>query len=443
MKNLVLLVLIISLLHFCDNNREFADNSIKLPPGDSSIDWLMYKTPTDAGFDEEKLKEVQDYFNESDLASLFIVYKGKVLLALGDYQRRYSCHSIRKSLLNSVYGIYYDKQMINIETNINELNINDVHQLTSREKQATIKHLLQSRSGVYHPAVYETLSMKKSKPARGSYEPGEHWYYNNWDFNVLNSAFRQLTSKNALQVFEKEVAAAIDFEDFRSIDSHYFMDSSVSLHPASSYKLSARDLARFGQLYLQNGTWNGKQILSHKWIVESTRSYSKTNTIRGGYGYLWWIPEVADSIHCFAACGVGTQVLLVVKELELIIVQRVNTYVGEKAPFDMNFYRKIIGAKTSSANLNSEFIKLPEKNDTNFVVQNRENYVGDYKYTDGVYSVKNYRQGLLIIYPGGLKSRLIPITNNRFKVEDIGEIIELENDDHLEIGQLVLIGVTK
>jgi hypothetical protein len=49
--------------------------------------------------------------------------------------------------------------------------------------------LLRSRSGVYHPVDFETESMQKGRPARGSHAPGTLWYYNNWDFNVLYQNF--------------------------------------------------------------------------------------------------------------------------------------------------------------------------------------------------------------------------------------------------------------
>jgi hypothetical protein len=146
-------------------------------------------------------------------------------------------------------------------------------------------------------------------------------------------------------------------------------------------------------------------------------------------------------LHSFAACGVGTQVLLIVKELDLIIVQRVNTYIGKRHYFDLDMYRKIIRAKNKTDIADPELVPLPEKDAPNYLVAEREFYPGNYEYTDGVYSVDKYKEGLIIKYPKGLKSKLIQIDHNRFRVEDVGEIIELVKIHGSDTGKLVLVGV--
>lgn len=69
-----------------------------------------------------------------------------------------------------------------------ELGIDDNEpRLTDEEKRATVHDLLKARSGVYHPALYETARMKEKRPPRHSHASGTFWYYNNWDFNVLGT----------------------------------------------------------------------------------------------------------------------------------------------------------------------------------------------------------------------------------------------------------------
>ena len=63
--------------------------------------------------------------------------------------------------------------------------------------------------------------------------------------------------------------------------------------------LTARDMAKIGQLYLDGGKWDGKQIVSAQWIAESTREHSRWEELNLPYGYLWWI---ADE-NAFAAMG--------------------------------------------------------------------------------------------------------------------------------------------
>src|ERR671913_73808 len=68
--------------------------------------------------------------------------------------------------------------------------------LTSEEKEATVRDLLMSRSGIYHGAVFDTSGMSTARPARGSYLPGAFWYYNNWDFNALGTIDTRLMGES-------------------------------------------------------------------------------------------------------------------------------------------------------------------------------------------------------------------------------------------------------
>ena len=78
--------------------------------------------------------------------------------------------------------------------------------MTALEKSARVIDLLKSRSGIYHPAAAESEGMEESRPERGIHKPGEAYYYNNWDFNVLGAILEQKTGKNIYTLFAEEVA---------------------------------------------------------------------------------------------------------------------------------------------------------------------------------------------------------------------------------------------
>ena len=73
-------------------------------------------------------------------------------------------------------------------------------------------------------------------------------------------------------------------------------------------------MAKTGQLYLSNGIWNHKQIVSAKWINESTKEHSRCETHNLPYGYLWWIHKDG-----FAAMGDGGNTIYVNKEKNMVI----------------------------------------------------------------------------------------------------------------------------
>ncbi|MHC1683019.1 MAG: serine hydrolase domain-containing protein [Clostridiaceae bacterium] len=76
--------------------------------------------------------------------------------------------------------------------------------------------------------------------------------------------------------------------------------------------LTPRDMAKIGQLYLSGGIWNGKQILSSKWIEESTKEKSRWGELP--YGYLWWIID-----DCYAALGDGGNVIFINPKKEMVV----------------------------------------------------------------------------------------------------------------------------
>ena len=74
--------------------------------------------------------------------------------------------------------------------------------------------LLEARSGVYHPALYETPAMAKQRPARGSHEPGTFWYYNNWDFNALGTIYEHATGSGIYDALDRLIARPIGMQDY-------------------------------------------------------------------------------------------------------------------------------------------------------------------------------------------------------------------------------------
>jgi CubicO group peptidase (beta-lactamase class C family) len=186
-----------------------------------------------------------------------------------------------------VVGIYAAEGKIDISNTLQELGIDDHIPLTEAEKQATVTDLLRARSGVYIPAAGEAPGMKAMRPERGSHLPGTFWYYNNWDFNTLGTIFDQETGEESIyQAFKKRIADPIGMQDY-PIESLRYEYESYSMHPYYGFRMSTRDLARFGLLFLREGQWRDQQIVPPDWVRESTASHSERGP-DSGYGYMWW-----------------------------------------------------------------------------------------------------------------------------------------------------------
>ena len=307
--------------------------AVQVNPQSSGVpeaDWKQLKSPEQGGWSAEKLAKIRDFLEEIGTTSAMIVQHGVVVAAWGDITHRSNLHSCRKSLLNALIGIAVADGRINLDDTLGKLGIDDKKpSLTEVEKQATIRDLLEARSGVYHPTVYETKGMEEEKPPRGSHAPGTFWYYNNWDFNALGYIYEQATGKKIFDAFYSQIAQPIGMQDFRARDGHYFSGSDTRF-PAYPFDMSARDFARFTLLYLHGGKWNNTQVVPEGWVKASTHPYSDSES--GGYGYLWWTGDSASGAPqeivfpkgSFWAEGSRGQYAVVVPSLDLIVVNRVD-----------------------------------------------------------------------------------------------------------------------
>ena len=281
-----------------------------------------FKKPQDMGWSAEKLKAAKASWDKNGGTAFMVIDRGFAVISWGDTEKKVNCHSVRKSFLSALYGIYPDK--LKTSETLKDLNLREKSPLTETEKKATVADLLKARSGVYLPAAYETDRMKEKRPKRGSHEPGKFWYYNNWDFNALGSIFEHRTKEKIFSAFERKIARPLNMS-FKAADGKYVKDK-ASLHSAYPFYMSASDRARFGLLFMRNGKWKDKQIIPEKWITESTASYSKAGT-GIGYGYMWWVStgqwHLGNKIKgkAYSARGVWGQYIVVLPEHELVIVQ--------------------------------------------------------------------------------------------------------------------------
>ena len=304
--------------------------------GFPDADWRQLRSPQQAGWSAGNLATIRSYAEEMGSTSVMIVQHGVVVAAWGDVAHPSNLHSCRKSLLNALIGIAVSAGKMNLDDTLEKLAVDDKKpSLTAEEKQATMRDLLQARSGVYHPAAYETKGMAEERPRRGSHAPGTFWYYNNWDFNTLGYLYERATDSKIFDAFYREIGQPIGMQDFRPSDGHY-ISSPDSDYPAYVFDMSARDFARFALLYLHHGRWKDAQIVPEDWVAASTRPYPDTPS--GGYGYLWWTgdsasgarPEIYFPQGSFWAEGHLGQYAVVVPSLDLVIVNRLDDRVSKR-----------------------------------------------------------------------------------------------------------------
>jgi len=315
-----------------------------------SPEWERAASPSDAGWSVQKLAAARKFSSTLDTAALMIIQDGLVIDEWGVTALPLKCHSVRKSLLSALYGRYVENGIIDLDATLQELGIDDREpSLSEAEQQARIRDLLSARSGIYHPALYETKAMAAARPERGSHPPDTFWYYNNWDFNAACTIFENLTGRSLFEDFEDRLAVPLQMQDFvRDRHTHY-VTGKDSVHPAYPFELSTRDLARIGLLFLRGGQWNGQQLISADWIKTSTQSYSTAGS-SGGYGFMWWVavngthfPGVSLPEGSFSARGHRGQYLVVIPKWDLVVVHRVNSFQRDTRTSKSDFGKLLAG----------------------------------------------------------------------------------------------------
>jgi len=393
---------------------------------DRTDGWLRYRTPEEAGWSAEKLATV---CRNSNAASAFLVRDGRVVFTYGDCRRRFKVHSMRKSILSALFGIAAAEKKIDLQKSLAELGISDKTPLSEGEGRARVLDLLQARSGVYLPAAGETTYMKNTRPARGSHAAGEHFYYNNWDFNALGTIYRQQTGRDIFADFERRIARPLGMQDFTRIDGCYNSEE-MSLHPAYAFMMSARDLARFGQLYLQLGEWRGKRIVPEGWVRESTAGISEAGdrNIASGdalrYGYLWWVIDPYRGQRIFYAAGTYGQRVVVAPALKAVLVLQANSYLAEGiSDIDFVVDDVLFHCRSGAPAPEPKFLPLEEPATSEVMrlhAKAQEKYCKTYSDGGAAFSIKR-EEGRLVLadFMPNYRFRLLPLTPELFHVEDI------------------------
>jgi CubicO group peptidase (beta-lactamase class C family) len=215
-------------------------------------------------------------------------------------------------------------------------------------EKVTIKHLLQMTSGIRFNESYsnpfgDAASFYYGRNLKRNVgklelvrEPGTKFYYSSGDAQILG-----LVLASALK--DKTISTYLEEKIWKPMGMEY--DASWSLDKNKNgvektfccLNARARDFAKLGRLYLNNGNWNGKQLVPEEWVKEST----KTDTTAGSvdyYQYQWWLPEEGT----FTAQGILGQFIYVNPAKKLIIV-RLGKKTGKTSSWESLF--KVIASK--------------------------------------------------------------------------------------------------
>lgn len=273
--------------------------------------------------------------------SLLIAQKGTLL-----YERYWEgyqvdvVHDLRstsKSIASAIMGILIDQKKIkNVDSKLHDL-LAPNHQglFDAAKKEITLHSLLTMSSGLDAIDFGIKRSSKASEMnyqptpdwtktiliAPMLYEPSKHANYGSANPHLLGAAANYILGDDPLEIYMDDCL-------LKPLGiSNYIIQTDAQGQPyfGGGMYLTPRDLLKFGQLYMNKGEWEGKQIISSRWVEQSFQNYLPLENTRdkNGYGYLWWhhsYPIKDRTIKTIEARGAGGQYVILIPEKELVVV---------------------------------------------------------------------------------------------------------------------------
>lgn len=321
------------------------------PPGDpATIPWpdgdLVPDEPLPPNVDPAALQAASDWaFNRDSeyqvTTALLIVQGGRIIherYAPGfDASTRTRTWSTAKSIAVTLIGMLVDQGLLSLDAPLGFEWLPRVRSPETDPRNAiTLRHVLNMSSGLdpvdNNGLEYATGSglayWAGASSVEGALrralirEPGTYWDYENYD-TLLGVLAMRLALGGGQAYLEFPRKALLDRIGMRNtlISTDRFGDFILS----SQVYTTARDLARFGMLYLQGGVWNGERLLSEEWI-EFVRTPAPATKDRGNmYGGQWWlVPDDRTDVpkDAYSTAGNRGQFVVVVPSHDLVIVRR-------------------------------------------------------------------------------------------------------------------------
>ncbi|WP_299402972.1 serine hydrolase [uncultured Roseobacter sp.] len=144
--------------------------------------------------------------------------------------------------------------------------------------------------------------------------PGTDWKYVSIDTHVLGMVIRAATGRSIIDLMGDRIITPLGVER----TPYYLTDGTGVAFVLGGLNSTTRDYARFGQMYLQQGLWNGKQIVPRDWVLASTTPSAPTDADQMGYGYQWWMPRDARPRE-YMGRGIYGQYLYINEEAGVVI----------------------------------------------------------------------------------------------------------------------------
>jgi CubicO group peptidase (beta-lactamase class C family) len=294
--------------------------------------------------DSEKLQLVYDYAANPNINTEgIVVIKDGYIVGEAYFRNltRDSHHdswSVAKSFTSALIGIALDRGLIgSVDDEVYQFYPQwQTAETPEIKKRITVRHLLNMMGGLewseetyeqasdediyrmYREGVVDFVQYVLNKPITA--EPGTRWYYSSGETLLLSGIIERVTGRTTFRFAQENLFAPLGISQIE-----WESDYAGNTITAWGIATTVRDYAKFGYLYLNEGEWDGQQVVSSAWVNESTRAISDE---LDHYGYQWWLPygwasyrDAGVTANTFIAMGLYIQRVIVIPEHNLVAVR--------------------------------------------------------------------------------------------------------------------------
>jgi len=285
-------------------------------------------SPVEQSMSSSILNEMSNYINDDtfNYDSIIIVKNGYIVFEeYFNFNNEYNMHhlfSVTKSFVSALIGIAIEQEYIQSvhQKVVDFFPDHTIENLDELKEEMTIEHLLTMTSGFEwagdSPRWYDMMAASNQVQFMLDLpmddQPGSQFMYNSGSCQLMTAILQNTTGVSALNFAQEVLFNPLGIDQ----TSWQYDKQGINIGGTLLYT-TPRDMARLGYLYLNNGTWDGEQILPNDWVINSTMPYTSSSFETANYGYYWWLDHDGDYYY---ACGSEGQKIFVIPEYDLVVV---------------------------------------------------------------------------------------------------------------------------
>jgi CubicO group peptidase (beta-lactamase class C family) len=294
------------------------------------------------GFSKEPYHKILGPTKKRGGPAGMILKNGYQIASWGSVERVDMTFSVTKSYLSTVAGLAVDQNLISPKEKVNKI-IWDTTFDGNHNSQITWEHLL-NQSSDWSGTLWGSDDWADRPPSKGSIDdwknrafsiPGTQFEYNDVRVNLLAYSLLNVWRKSLPQVLKEYIMDPIGASSswrwygynnsWIELDGHRTQSVSGGGHSGGGLFINTLDHARFGLLFLNDGDWNGNQLISKNWIKDATTS----SPAKINYGYMWWLNKKGTDRfwegvpqNVFYAAGFGGNYIVIIPDEDIVIITR-------------------------------------------------------------------------------------------------------------------------